>query len=208
MMKYSDTLNSWRLSALPSVITGFTRPDWLGYRIFSLLIQVIFGYKIIQVAAQGNLYGSLQMSAFFLLTVLFTILNKRLPSLFEFIFAGNALYNSYGWALNLYNMPGLFDEFAHLGTACSLTILISYLLLINFRKKYSLNLLEFIIFSVSIVVFLGTVWEIAEWFGDLYFNLDLLQGFADTMSDLLLDVIGAFIGVFISYILFLMPSPS
>ena len=115
--------------------------------------------------------------------------------LYSSIFLGEFgdFYEKYWWwDLILHTISGIILGF--------FGFLIIYTL--NKSKKINLNLTPIFIalFTFSFAITLGVMWEIIEFSLDSIFNLNMQKsGLIDTMWDLIVDSIGAFIIAIISY---------
>lgn len=68
---------------------------------------------------------------------------------------------------------------------------------ISTKKRYTLLIM---IFAFSFSISLGTLWEEFEFIGDYFFKTTMVKGaLEDTMTDLLVKIIGAFITCLIYY---------
>jgi len=102
------------------------------------------------------------------------------------------LVNILGLVWNLYAAIGWFDEVVHAYTTFALILpLILWLygtLLIGAHD----HRFRFMLLVVLIGLGVGAAWEIAEWGYDQMRSGDVILGKFDTMTDLLMDAIGAF----------------
>jgi hypothetical protein len=77
----------------------------------------------------------------------------------------------------------------------------TFLLMLYQGEKIKTNPLTITFFSFCFALALGTIWEIFEFLMDLTFKLNMQKsGLNDTMSDLILDGIGALIISFLGYL--------
>lgn len=90
------------------------------------------------------------------------------------------------WDVFLHTMSGMV-----LGMVGFLIVFI-----LHSEEKFKLRLtpLYIAVFSFSFSLALGALWEIFEFFLDLFFDMQMQHGsLVDTMSDLIVDAIGAFV---------------
>lgn len=110
-----------------------------------------------------------------------------------------ALGEMFGWFI-VY--PWLDIPF-HLAGGLWVSLLFFFLfgnLFSNEFYSHRFEKVKVLIFAVCFAVFIGVLWEFGEFLLDQWFNFYLQQGVADTMKDLLNDIIGGLVGG--SYILF------
>ncbi|GMA47059.1 hypothetical protein [Tetragenococcus muriaticus] len=112
-----------------------------------------------------------------------------------------------GTCLHFMSLIPLWDKLLHLISPMILTA-IGYGIISEFRKEKNLTLLSswlFLIFGFSFAGVCGVFWEFWEWNGDTLFDMNLQrykenrvplagqQALQDTMGDLLINSVGAFI---------------
>ena len=101
-----------------------------------------------------------------------------------------------GILFSLYYSTSYFDLIVH--------FLFGFLIVIILSNKIRVsNWKEFIII-ISVVVLLGFFWETLEFFNDVWFRTDhqrQISGATDTMTDLLISVLGSFISSSYFYIM-------
>ena len=188
--------------------------------IFLTLVAII--YKIFEFdgeSAEGELlFGSFLTLILFLLPSFFSKRTKiRIPPVFQiflllFIFASMYL----GEIQRFFDKFSWWDTMLHSFSAMMLAY-IGFLLIftLNRDENMHLKLSPFFIalFSFCFAIMIGTLWEIFEYLGDGLFNtnmqkarnlcinglMDSRLGVIDTMKDLIVDAIGAFIVAIIGY---------
>lgn len=83
-------------------------------------------------------------------------------------------------------------------TTSLIGFLIIYVFYMTYRVRVAPIYVAFIMFALAVSV--GTVWEIFEFLMDWFFGLNLQQsGLVDTMTDLIINSIGALIAAAIGY---------
>lgn len=149
---------------------------------------------------------------FFLIWIplVFRLIFKRSFSLAVVIFYEVFTFLSLvvGSAWQVYEIGNIFDKIVHFTSGIFLTLLFFNVMYNKFNKsKLSLILLFFCIFSFAMMV--GGMWEIYEFAVDglLGLNMQRWEGFIgrtaliDTMSDLIIDALGAILAGLVVIIL-------
>lgn len=163
-----------------------------------IILRLFIGILIVLSVARMNLF-LLVMSFFVLfLTFLPAIIGKsfriNLPIEIDFVLT-LVLYLHY--ALGEYNgfyvRFSWWDIFLHTGNSVILGFIgmtFVYILLITSKIKAKPILVA--TFSIFFAVFIGVIWEIFEFTIDQIFGFNMQKsGLVDTMTDLMMDVVGA-----------------
>jgi len=101
------------------------------------------------------------------------------------------LANIAGYSFNLYDRWGWFDKVLHAYTLFAITLVVglwTYGRVLMGQHRHTL-LLVLIIGSVGAGI--GAWWEVAEWAFDQLVAGNVLQGKWDTITDLIVDTVGA-----------------
>lgn len=101
------------------------------------------------------------------------------------------LVNAAGYALNLYDRFGWFDEVTHTYTSFTLTLLLALLLYGDVLSGVRRSPILLVLIVASLGIAIGALWEIAEWVYDQMVPENAILGKTDTMIDLMLDSLGA-----------------
>ncbi|MBM1170054.1 hypothetical protein [Microvirga arabica] len=131
--------------------------------------------------------GLWTIGGFFLLSLGFMLLQRRIPSLISFLVVCAALLNAGGWAWNWFQEFAWFDELVHTFTPLALVSAVMYRLWISGWITGIPGSSSFVILATLIGLGLGIAWEIVE---ATFLNL----AWADTLLDLVMDTIGATAG--------------
>lgn len=100
-----------------------------------------------------------------------------------------------GEASNYYIRFWWFDELLHISSGI-LIGLIGFVIIYFFlyTNRVETNPLLIVVFSVSFSLAAGAIWEIFEFLMDLSFGFNMQKsGLVDTMTDLMVDFLGAFV---------------
>ena len=121
--------------------------------------------------------------AIFLLASLGILRLRRLPAVFQFLLVFAALVNGAGGAFDWFEAISWYDEFAHLYTGFAGLAAIGYL----YARDLQVARGHLVAWCIGMALVLGGGWECLEALGG---ELD----FGDTLSDLVLNTIGAALG--------------
>lgn len=107
-----------------------------------------------------------------------------------------------GEVFDFYNRLWWWDIMLHGGSAVGFGLIGFVAVFMMFQgDRFAAPHLALCFFSMCFAVFIGTLWEIFEFLMDVTFGLNMQKsGLMDTMGDLIVDVIGAFIGAGMGYL--------
>jgi len=172
--------------------------NWTGYRILAWLLQGLLAIAIVAVLIQGKWLPALTLAGFLLVSFLFVKFEHSLPNIFDLLFMIAALINAGGWAWDLYNQPGPYDEIAHFFTIFAITLAFGFLLYRELMESFYGHPILFVLTIASLGIALGTVWEIIEWLADFVVAKQIVSGLFDTETDLILDTLGALLAALLN----------
>jgi len=104
------------------------RTNWHGYRTIAWAALALLAIAVLVVAVRGDWWATASLAAFLAISYGFVAWERKLPELFDLVFVITALINAGGFAWNLYNQPGPYDEIAHFCTIFAITLSVGYLL--------------------------------------------------------------------------------
>src|SRR4051794_24082204 len=122
-----------------------SRMNWTGYRKIAWLLQGLLAIAIVVVAIQGKWQAVAALAGFLLVSFAFIKLDRKLPNLFDLLFMLAALINAGGWAWDLYNQPGPYDEIAHFYTIFAITLAFGFLLYGDLMESFYKHPILFVI---------------------------------------------------------------
>jgi hypothetical protein len=173
---------------------------WLSYIIRTLFVLNAV-YSVYQQAWWHVFIAVLGIGCLSLPALLAKNYKIILPTEFEFaftvfIFATQILGTIHGF----YTSFWWWDAALHTSSGVALGF-IGFLILYTLQKQRRLNATPYwlSIFAFSFAVALGTLWEIFEFMLDTLFGMQMQDSGYDTMSDLIVNAIGAFISVAIGF---------
>jgi hypothetical protein len=162
---------------------GFRTAAWGGMGLLAAALLLVVGQgKWVQAATLGGFLG---------VALLFVRRERQLPTLFDVIFVGAALINAVGWAWNLFDQPGLYDEVAHAFTMFAITLALGFLLYNELMHGFYAHWVMFVVTIASMGIAIGALWEVVEWLADFVIPMQIVAGLSDTVTDLILDSAGA-----------------
>jgi len=172
--------------------------DWKGYRTLAWVLQGLLAIAIVVVLFQGKWLPAAALAGFLVVSFLFVKLDHKLPSIFDLIFMIAALINAGGWAWDLYNQPGPYDEIAHFFTVFAITLAFGFLMYRELMESFYKRPLIFVLTIASLGLALGAVWETIEWLSDFVIPKQIVSGLFDTETDLILDGLGALLAALLN----------
>ncbi|MFT8315491.1 MAG: hypothetical protein ABF633_14760 [Clostridium sp.] len=141
----------------------------------------------------------------FIITYIANIKNIILPYTFKLITLLFIFFAQYlGEIKQFYNKFWWWDLFLHATFGGYAVIIALYLIQETIRKKQEITKQRFTlfnaIFAFNFSITLGTLWEMFEFIGDYLFKTNMTQGgLEDTSTDLLVNILAAFITSIIYY---------
>jgi hypothetical protein len=172
--------------------------DWRGYRIAAWGGQALLGAAILLVLLQRDWLAAAALGGFLLASYLFVAFERKLPALFDLLFVIAALINAGGWAWDLYNQPGPYDEIAHFYTIFAITLALGYMLYEELMASFYTRRMLFVLVIASLGIAIGALWEVAEWVADFFTPKQIVSGLFDTITDIILDSAGAFLAALVN----------
>ena len=172
--------------------------NWKGYRAAAWLGQALLAIAIAVVLIKGQWLAAAALAGFLLISYLFVAFERKLPTLFDLIFVIAALINAGGWAWDLYNKPGPYDEIAHFYTIFAITLAVGFMLYDELMESFYTHRVLFIITIASLGIALGALWEVTEWLADFLTPKQIVSGLFDTITDIMLDSLGAIVAAFLN----------
>lgn len=172
--------------------------NWKGYRTIAWFGQGLLASATLLMLFRANWLAAAALGGFLLASFAFMKLEHRLPTLFDLLFVLAALINAGGWAWDLYNQPGPYDEIAHCFTIFAFTLAFGYLLFERMMASFYDHRVLFIVVIASLGIALGALWEVGEWLADFVTPKQIVSGLDDTISDLILDSAGAVVAAWMN----------
>ncbi|HNP74061.1 MAG TPA: hypothetical protein PLO33_16560 [Kouleothrix sp.] len=172
--------------------------NWHGYRMAAWFGQALLAIAIVVVLVQRQWFAAAALAGFLALSFAFVSFERKLPTLFDLIFVIAALINAGGWAWNLYNQPGPYDEIAHLYTIFAITLAAGYLFYSELMESFFKHRILFVLTIASLGIALGALWEVIEWLSDFVLPQQIVSGLTDTITDIMLDSAGAILAALLN----------
>ena len=165
--------------------------NWRGYRQAAWVGIALLAGVVVLMAAQANIRAAVTLLGFLAVSFIFVQWDDQLPNLFDLLFVLSALVNAGGWAFDLYNQPGPYDEIAHAFTIFSLTLALGFLVYGSLMSSFHGHRLLFVLTIASFGIAIGALWEVAEWLSDIVLPQQIISSLGDTITDIILDSLGA-----------------
>jgi hypothetical protein len=172
--------------------------NWKGYRTVAWIGQALLVIAIVFVLIKGQWLPAAALAGFLVISYLFVAFERKLPTLFDLIFVIAALINAGGWAWDLYNQPGPYDEIAHFYTIFAITLAAGFLLYDELMESFNTHRVLFVISVASLGIALGSLWEVTEWLADFVTPKEIVSGLFDTITDIILDSGGALVAALLN----------
>ena len=99
--------------------------------------------------------------------------------------------NAAGFFLNWYDQFAWFDKVDHGFTTFALTLYLGFVLVGKVLTGSQRHRVLFVLVVASLGLAVGTLWEFAEWAYDEVVPGDNIKGKFDTITDLMMDTLGA-----------------
>lgn len=163
---------------------------WVGQALLVVAMAVLL--------LQGQWLQALTLGGFLFCSYLFVAFDRKLPKLFDLLFVIAALVNAGGWAWDLYNKPGPYDEIAHFYTMFAITLAAGYMLYSELMSGLSGKRVLFVVIIASLGIALGALWEVVEWLADFVTPKQIVSGLFDTITDIILDSAGAIVAALLN----------
>lgn len=172
--------------------------NWKGYRTAAWIGQALLAIAIAFVLIKGQWLPAAALAGFLVISFLFVAFERKLPTLFDLIFVIAALINAGGWAWDLYNQPGPYDEIAHFYTIFAITLAVGFMLFSELMESFYSHRVLFVITIASVGIAIGALWEVIEWLADFATPKEIVSGLFDTITDIILDSAGAIVAAFLN----------
>ncbi len=172
--------------------------NWEGYRKIAWGGVALLAIGVLVVAVRGEWWATASLAGFLAISYGFVAWERKLPELFDLVFVITALINAGGWAWDLYNKPGPYDEIAHFFTIFAITLSVGYLLYNELMESFFEHRLLFVVAIASLGIALGALWEVTEWLADFALPQQIVSGLTDTITDIMLDSAGALLAALLN----------
>ena len=154
------------------------------YRPVLRALRVALCVLVVALVFLGDLQAALIVAVFFGLSFAHLLRSDRRPAFFDVLFALAALAGALGFAFGLFDEIVPYDELTHAFTTFCVSLTFYFLFYGGAVPEGRAFALGTSVFTLGVTV--GAYWEIFEWFFVGHYTM------ADTISDLLVDSVGAF----------------
>jgi hypothetical protein len=163
------------------------------YRPILLTLRVALCILLATLVVMGDITAALIVAVFLALSFAHLLRSERRPALFDVVFALAALAGALGYAFDLFGEIVPYDELTHGFTTFSVSLAFYFLFYGGAVPERKAVALGSSVFTLGVTV--GAYWEIFEWFFVGKYTM------ADTISDLLVDSIGALAAALVALVL-------
>ena len=153
------------------------------YRPVLLILRIVLCLLLAALIVLGDLTAALIVAVFLVLSFAHLLRRDRRPAIFDVLFALAALAGALGYTLDLFGEIVPYDELTHAFTTFSVSLAFYFLFYGGAVPEQRAVALATSVFTLGVSV--GAYWEIFEWFFVGHYTM------ADTISDLLVDSVGA-----------------
>lgn len=155
------------------------------YTFVSAALILLVGGLAVWLALRGLWLEAAALAGTAAMGLFFMFARDRLPEIFTLLFLIAGAANSAGYILNLWHQPMWFDEVAHAYTGFAGCAAIGWYLMAGTALSPRDRAMHFVLAVAGIGLVLGIAWEVFEWL------VGIINGWADTLIDIVMDVIGA-----------------
>jgi hypothetical protein len=171
--------------------------NWRGYLWLSWIGLIVLALGGGLALLRGNLGGGFVLIGALLLSG-GVIWIHPLPNLFKLLCIVAVSLNANGYVWQLFGMPGPYDEITHAFTIFFLTLALGVLIYGPCLRGLLVRPMLFVVLIACLGIALGALWEVVEWFVDLLPFIRIINPLADTISDLIVDSLGALLAGLLS----------
>ena len=163
------------------------------YRPVLLTLRVALFVLLAVLLVTGDITAALIVAVFLALSFAHLLRSERRPAVFDVVFALAALAGALGYTFDLFGEIVPYDEFTHAFTTFSVSLAFYFLFYGGAVPERRAIALGSSVFTLGVTV--GAYWEIFEWFVVGKYTM------ADTISDLLVDSVGALAAALVALVL-------
>jgi hypothetical protein len=170
-------------------------------------IWILLAGALVLSVVERQWYTSLMAVAALVLTLLPSVFQRRYNIYIPPVLITGTAFFMYatvflGEAEGFYNRFWWWDLVMHLGSAVGFGLIGVIILLLEFgQNRAESHPFVFAFFSFCFAVTVGTIWEVYEFGMDQFLGFNMQKsGLFDTMSDLIIDCIGASVAALAGYL--------
>jgi len=172
---------------------------WQGYRIAAWVLTAALAVAVLLALAQGKVTAAVLLALACAASVGFVLWARdKAAPLFLFLFVLGLGANAAGYAWHFFKTVGPYDELVHGFTIFAITLALGIAVFRRVAPTFRDHPALFVVAVASFGIAVGALWEVAEWLLDLIPGLTILNGYTDTITDLIMDAIGASLAALLS----------
>lgn len=155
-----------------------------------LVLRGVLTLAVVWLLVTGDVTAAFIVGVFLILSFVHLLREGARPNMFDLLFALAAVLGAVGYSFNLFNRVVPYDEITHSFTTFAVSLTFYFLFYRGAVPRRQAVAMATSVFTLGVTV--GTFWEIFEWvIGNRY-------GMADTISDLVVDSLGALVAAFVA----------
>lgn len=166
------------------------------HRVLSWLMRLVLIGFIIERTLQPDMVAVITLSVFLLLSFGHLLREDRLPNVFDVLVTLAALLNAVGFVFNWYGEVFLYDNVAHAVSIFALTLAYFFVVYRDSMDHSRTATMAVSVFTFGVT--LGTVWEMAEWTVGRLFDINVIFGLDDAITDFFSNSTGALLAALVA----------
>ena len=148
-----------------------------------LALRGVLVLTVVWLLVTGDVTAAFIVGVFLVLSFVHLLREEARPNVFDLLFALAAVLGAVGYSFNLFSRVVPYDEITHSFTTFAVSLAFYFLFYRGAVPRQQAVAMATSVFTLGVTI--GAFWEIFEWVtGNRY-------GMADTISDLVVDSIGA-----------------
>ncbi len=169
------------------------------YRFAAWVIRLVLVAAMVQQIVVGDVVGALAMALFLVLSFAYLLRDDRLPTAFDALVVVAAVLNALGFVFNFYKRIVAYDNVAHAVTIFAITLAFFFLVYRDTLTGTGRLPMATAVFTFGVTV--GALWEIAEWTTGQIFDIRVIFGLKDAITDLITNSVAALVAAGVALVM-------
>lgn len=169
------------------------------YRFAAWVIRLVLVAAMVQQIVVGDVVGALAMALFLVLSFAYLLRDDRLPTAFDALVVVAAVLNALGFVFNFYKRIVAYDNVAHAVTIFAITLAFFFLVYRDTLTGTGRLPMATVVFTFGVTV--GALWEIAEWTTGQIFDIRVIFGLKDAITDLITNSVAALVAAGVALVM-------